>query len=488
MNDKVTVVISDDSDDDICAIYSISKEGVIIIDDSRTNILNTPCSEVTNVNENRRSSRLRNKFPCTSGDTNESASLTSSEKTVKTRSEDRNITKKSQSPVTTEPLKTSSCLNSLSNPDSKGDPLKSTDQNKLPSTSNCTKHTRSFTNNKSNAVQASAHREVFTEPKKRQFTEDPNFKVAIKNNLSDGKGVNLQHKRSVSPSTNRDSPHTSHKQRRTQSPPVRKISNESRLLEQKSKQCSKNTNSNSDVNKNLSLQSNSTCEKTRTKTAPCSVSLLNKSGHTSHQRNRTQSAPCKTVEKTLNENRVQQSNSHGNISGASTSTFPQTSAASNVRQALSSLQNSNLPTDSIKNLSRFSHIIFIDLDNWGKFFNLPYPLPSNIFVWGFCGGNYMQKRRFSTVHFQELVREKRFFQHPKCGKAKNAADFALCMHAARLDLQLPIHIPFTVLSGDGDFSELKTQLAPSARQIHLVNPHHKDPGFLHAILASIGQK
>ena len=484
MNDKVTVVISDDSDDEICAFYSITKEGVIIIDDDSSTTSTTPCSEGTSVTENKRSSRLKNKLPSTSEDKNKSTSHTSCEKTVVNRSQDRDITKTNQSPGKTE--LTNSCLNSLSNSDSNEDPLKSTDQNKLPSTSNGTKHTYSSTNNESNAVQSSAHREVFGEPaQKRQFTEDTDLMVTIKNNLSDDKKANLQHKRSVSPSTNRDSSDTSHKRRRTQSPPAK--SNESSVLEQKSKQCSKNANSDSAVNKNSSLESNSTCKKTRTKTAPCHVSSPNKPAHTSRERNRTQSAPCNTVEK-KNKNRVKQSKSHGNISGASTSTFPQTSAANNTRQALSSLsQNSNLPTDSIKNLSGFSHIIFIDLDNWGKFLSLPYALPSNVFVWGFCGGEYMQKSKLSE-HFRALVREKRFFQHPKCGRAKNATDFALCMHAARLDLQLPIHIPFTVLSGDGDFSELKTQLAPSARQIHLVNPHRKDPRILHATLASIGQK
>jgi hypothetical protein len=62
------------------------------------------------------------------------------------------------------------------------------------------------------------------------------------------------------------------------------------------------------------------------------------------------------------------------------------------------------------------------------------------------------------------------------------------MQAARLDLQLPMHIPFTVLSGDKGFGELKTQLASSSRQIHLVDPHHQETDILYATLASIGEK
>ena len=172
MNDKVTVVISDDSDDEICAIYSISKEGVIIIDDDShtTNTLNTPSSECTIVKENRRSSRLKDKLPPISGNKSQSTSQTSSEKSVRTRSQDGNITNNNQSPGKTEPLKTNSSLNFLSKPDSKGDPLNSTDRNNLPSTSNCTKQTESrlSTNDKSNAVQSSVHREMFREPAQKK--------------------------------------------------------------------------------------------------------------------------------------------------------------------------------------------------------------------------------------------------------------------------------------------------------------------------------
>ena len=152
-------------------------------------------------------------------------------------------------------------------------------------------------------------------------------------------------------------------------------------------------------------------------------------------------------------------------------------------------QELKLPCGQIENLSKFIHILFVDLDNWGKFFELPYLLP-NVFVWGFCGGAYnMKKYKNAPPLYHKLVQEKRFFNHPKCGKSKNAADFALCVQAARLDLILPVHIPFTVLSGDKGFDELRMQLASSARKIHLVDPHQiAGPDLLNGILNSIGEQ
>ena len=155
------------------------------------------------------------------------------------------------------------------------------------------------------------------------------------------------------------------------------------------------------------------------------------------------------------------------------------------RQVLSSVQNT--PNNCGTNLASAEHVLFIDLDNWQRFLSLPHPLPPKLFVLGFCGGNYKDTKRLWSSHFRALVKEKRFYQHPKCGKSKNAADIALCIHASRLDLQLPKHIPFTVLSGDKDFRELKAQLNLFQRQVHLVDPHHKDQAKLYKALAMIGK-
>jgi hypothetical protein len=44
------------------------------------------------------------------------------------------------------------------------------------------------------------------------------------------------------------------------------------------------------------------------------------------------------------------------------------------------------------NLDQMNHILFLDLDNWPKFFQkLPRPLPNGTFVWAFCGGTNVWK-------------------------------------------------------------------------------------------------
>ncbi|XP_028395303.1 uncharacterized protein LOC114519377 [Dendronephthya gigantea] len=139
------------------------------------------------------------------------------------------------------------------------------------------------------------------------------------------------------------------------------------------------------------------------------------------------------------------------------------------------------------NLAAAQHILFIDLDNWGRFLSLPHPLHPKLFVLGFCGGDYTEKKSSWSRHLRKLMEEKRFYKHPKCGKGKNAADIALCIHAGRLDLQLPKHIPFTVLSGDRDFRELKEQLSLFQRQVNLIDPHQEDETKLYKTLSMIGR-
>ena len=100
----------------------------------------------------------------------------------------------------------------------------------------------------------------------------------------------------------------------------------------------------------------------------------------------------------------------------------------------------NLP--SLEKLSSFS--IFIDLDNWARFSTVLYPIPKNVFLWGFDGGNYTGRRK--TSFFSHSFRRATFlqtsqvWQGEKCGRF-----FPFCSRrrAARLDL----HTPFIILSG-----------------------------------------
>ncbi|XP_051853150.1 E3 SUMO-protein ligase ZNF451 isoform X4 [Antechinus flavipes] len=137
-------------------------------------------------------------------------------------------------------------------------------------------------------------------------------------------------------------------------------------------------------------------------------------------------------------------------------------------------------------LRTMTHIVFVDFDNWSNFFgHLPGFLNQGTFVWGFQGGNTNWKPPVNCKIFNYLNRIGCFFLHPRCSKRKDAADFAICMHAGRLDEQLPKQIPFTILSGDQGFLELQNQFKKTQRPAHILNPHHLEGDMMCALLNSI---
>ncbi|MEE6476565.1 hypothetical protein FKM82_011127 [Ascaphus truei] len=137
-------------------------------------------------------------------------------------------------------------------------------------------------------------------------------------------------------------------------------------------------------------------------------------------------------------------------------------------------------------LRTMTHIVFVDLDNWANFFtHLPGSLNQGTFVWGFQGGKTNWKPPVKCRVFNYLSNTGSFFLHPRCSNRKDAADFAICMHAGRLDEQLPKQIPFTILSGDKGFLELETQFKKTQRPAHILNPHHIEGEMMCALLNSI---
>ncbi|XP_077990952.1 uncharacterized protein LOC144445281 [Glandiceps talaboti] len=138
-------------------------------------------------------------------------------------------------------------------------------------------------------------------------------------------------------------------------------------------------------------------------------------------------------------------------------------------------------------LETMAQIILVDLDNWISFFTkLPKPLPDRTFVWGFHAEKTQWHAPVNCHAFKELNNKGCFRLHPQSGNTKDAADFALCMQAGRLDERLPLHIPFTVLSGDKAFSELQRQLANGQRVCHILNPHRViSMAELYALISSI---
>ncbi|XP_055261850.1 E3 SUMO-protein ligase ZNF451-like isoform X2 [Moschus berezovskii] len=137
-------------------------------------------------------------------------------------------------------------------------------------------------------------------------------------------------------------------------------------------------------------------------------------------------------------------------------------------------------------LRTMTHIVFVDFDNWSNFFgHLPGHLNQGTFIWGFQGGNTNWKPPAHCKVYNYLNRIGCFFLHPRCSKRKDAADFAICMHAGRLDEQLPKQIPFTILSGDQGFLELENQFKKTQRPAHILNPHHLEGDMMCALLNSI---
>ncbi|XP_006272205.2 E3 SUMO-protein ligase ZNF451 [Alligator mississippiensis] len=148
------------------------------------------------------------------------------------------------------------------------------------------------------------------------------------------------------------------------------------------------------------------------------------------------------------------------------------------------VEDSELP--DFDYLKTMTHIVLVDLDNWGSFFTrLPASLNQGTFIWGFQGGCSNWKPPDKCKIFDYLNKIGCFFLHPRCGTRREAADFALCMQAGRLDEHLPKQIPFTVLSGDQSFLELEKQFKLTHRSAHILNPHHIDGDMMCALLNSI---
>ncbi|XP_066850877.1 E3 SUMO-protein ligase ZNF451 isoform X2 [Anser cygnoides] len=147
-------------------------------------------------------------------------------------------------------------------------------------------------------------------------------------------------------------------------------------------------------------------------------------------------------------------------------------------------EDSELP--DLDYLSTMTHIVLVDLDNWGSLFTqLPANLNQGTFIWGFQGGHSNWRPPVQCRIYNYLKRIGCFFLHPRCGTRREAADFALCVHAGRLDEHLPKQIPFTILSGDKSFLELETQFKMTQRSARILNPHHIEGDMMCALLNSI---
>ncbi|XP_014775616.1 E3 SUMO-protein ligase ZNF451 [Octopus bimaculoides] len=129
-------------------------------------------------------------------------------------------------------------------------------------------------------------------------------------------------------------------------------------------------------------------------------------------------------------------------------------------------------SELINKLTQMKHIIFLDLDNWtGIFKHVHHYFPNETFLWAFYGAKTKWFPPKSDV-YKKLVQDGCFFLNPKSGYTKQAADFALVLHVGKMDERLPVHIKFTILSGDKGFYEVSHQFENSKRHMQIVDPHH----------------
>ncbi|KAL3868733.1 hypothetical protein ACJMK2_041503 [Sinanodonta woodiana] len=146
-----------------------------------------------------------------------------------------------------------------------------------------------------------------------------------------------------------------------------------------------------------------------------------------------------------------------------------------------------VPPPDPEKLKTMKNIIFLDLDNWPSFFKkLHQCLPDKTFVWGFFGGTNEWKIPLNSAFFNIQQSRGLFYLNDRCGKTKNAADVAILYVVGQMDVLLPKHVPFTVISGDKGFKELEIQM--TKRNLAIIDPHtaqKESPEMIFAMVNSV---
>lgn len=145
--------------------------------------------------------------------------------------------------------------------------------------------------------------------------------------------------------------------------------------------------------------------------------------------------------------------------------------------------------DKLRKDGKISHVILVDLDNWGCFFKrIRNTLPEGTFVSGYHNGSTFKTPTKGKPGFAayEDLREKGMLEIQRCQQRKDAADFNICIRAGQLDILLGVHIPISVLSGDHGFEQIKD--SGTRHKFYVVDPRSADPDVTYAKLLSIGEQ
>ncbi|CAF0950933.1 unnamed protein product [Adineta steineri] len=132
----------------------------------------------------------------------------------------------------------------------------------------------------------------------------------------------------------------------------------------------------------------------------------------------------------------------------------------------------SLQLDNLQYLSTMKHIIFLDLDNFSRFFqHLTNQIPHHIYIIAFQGSNIRWKPPKNNFIYENLLNSNNFQLMYPSGNRHDAADFALVLTFGKLHGLLSKSISFTIISGDKGFIEIIHQLKNSNRRINWFNPH-----------------
>ncbi|CAF0889077.1 unnamed protein product [Rotaria sordida] len=132
----------------------------------------------------------------------------------------------------------------------------------------------------------------------------------------------------------------------------------------------------------------------------------------------------------------------------------------------------SLQLENLQRLSTMKNIIFLDLENFSRFFqHLTNQLPDYTYVIAFQASNIQWKPPKNDIIYENLLNLNNFQLMRPSGNRHDAADFALVLTFGKLHGLLPKSISFTIISGDKGFIEVIHQLKNSHRRINWFNPH-----------------
>lgn len=133
--------------------------------------------------------------------------------------------------------------------------------------------------------------------------------------------------------------------------------------------------------------------------------------------------------------------------------------------------------------STVKHIIFLDIDNWGGFFDrMPYNLPASTMVYGI----HKYSAQFNIPHTNEPYKRLLHYRHVHIERCltdrHDASDYLLCIRMSELNNILSYSIVFTIISADNGFDTLVLH-SPIQRKVQRFDPSARTNQQLYELIA-----